>query len=225
MPDREPTEAFAGSAEIGHELRCSAALSCNPDTKAALDEVCRQACAELGTTADLAMLFASPHHAQGLEQAASVIAREIPVNCLLGCTGQAIVGTGREVEATPALSLWVASLPQASILPMHLEYQQTPDGGTFVGWPDETPDQWPPGAVLLLLGDPFQFPRRRPGVPAQRGPAGDSHCRWHGQRRDRSRAKPIAPGSTRSSTRGSRGDPSRPVPHGHGGLAGLPARW
>ena len=59
MPDREPTEAFAGSAEIDHELRCSAALSCNPDTKAALDEVCRQASAELGTTADLAMLFAS----------------------------------------------------------------------------------------------------------------------------------------------------------------------
>ena len=109
-----------------------------------------------------------------------MIAREIPVDCLLGCTGQAIVGTGREVEATPALSLWVASLPQASILPMHLEYQQTPDGGTFVGWPDETPDQWSPGAVLLLLGDPFSFPaddlvsrlnEDQPGIPIVGGMA------------------------------------------------------
>jgi small ligand-binding sensory domain FIST len=41
---------------------------------------------------------------------------------------------------------------------MHLEFARTPEGATLVGWPDDLPESWPPGAVLLALGDPYSFP-------------------------------------------------------------------
>ena len=40
---------------------------------------------------------------------------------------------------------------------MHLEFERTPDGGSFVGWPDEM-DDVSDGASLLVLGEPFSFP-------------------------------------------------------------------
>ena len=41
---------------------------------------------------------------------------------------------------------------------MHLDYRRTPEGASFVGWPDELPSEWPAGSALLVLGDPFSFP-------------------------------------------------------------------
>jgi small ligand-binding sensory domain FIST len=40
---------------------------------------------------------------------------------------------------------------------MHLEYSETPEGSTFVGWPDALPQRWPEGSALLLVADPFSF--------------------------------------------------------------------
>jgi small ligand-binding sensory domain FIST len=67
-----------------------------------------------------------------------------------------------------------------TILPMRLGLEQTPDGPLISGWPDELPAAWPPGAALLLLGEPFSFPADallarlnddRPGVPVVGGMA------------------------------------------------------
>lgn len=146
------------SAKDSTGLQFSSALSTKADTSQAIDEVCRLAAEKLEGTPDLAVVFVSQHHGPDFAAAAKQISRLTKTACLVGCSGESIVGTGREVEEAPALSLWLARMPGVSIAPMHLEFERTPEGGTFVGWPDELPEVWPEGSTLLVLGEPFSFP-------------------------------------------------------------------
>ncbi len=138
-------------------LQFSVALSTEPDTRSAIEDVCRQAATRLGGPADLAMLFVSPQHGPEFESVAASIAGRLEAKHLLGCTGESIVGGSREIEQQPAIALWLARLPGVSIHGMYLEFEETPEGATFTGWPDDLPDPWPPGAALITLGDPFSF--------------------------------------------------------------------
>jgi small ligand-binding sensory domain FIST len=83
------------------------------------------------------------------------------------------------------MALWLAALPDASIAPMHLQFEKTAEGPTVVGWPDDLPDAWPAGAALIVLGEPFSFPadwllerlnEDRPGVPVVGGMASGAHA-------------------------------------------------
>jgi small ligand-binding sensory domain FIST len=160
--------------------RFAAALSTQENTTSAVEEVCRTALAQLAAKPDVAFVFVSPHHADDLARIGEMICERIGGESLLGCTGESIVGNEREVESTPAISLWLASLPGTKLSLMHLDFEQTQEGGSFTGWPSDLPEPWPTGAAMLLLGEPFSFPadelvRRlnedRPGVPVLGGMA------------------------------------------------------
>ena len=164
----------------GAGLRFAAALSTAADSRQAVDEVCALAAAQLGSAADLALVFVSHHHGPPLAPLAGEIARRTQARTLLGCTGEAIVGGAREIEDGPAVALWLARLPGVTIEPMHLSFERTPEGGTIVGWPDSLPAQWPAGSALLMLAEPFSFPadlllerlnEDQPGVPVLGGMA------------------------------------------------------
>jgi small ligand-binding sensory domain FIST len=104
-----------------------------------------------GETADLALIFASMHHADELGRIAAGLLEEGRARHVLGCTGESIVGEDREVEGAPALSIWAGNLPGSSIQPLRLS---EPDGQGLEALESiETPDQ----AAILLLGDPFSF--------------------------------------------------------------------
>jgi len=161
-------------------LRFAAALSTNSDTRHAVAEVCRQAGEQLSGPANLGLVFASHHHGPDFEPVAAGICDSLGVENLLGCTGEAIVGGAREVEGQPAISLWLAMLPGVTIQPMHLEFEETPEGASFVGWPEDMPEAWPDGSALITLGDPFSFAadaflsrinEDHPGVPVVGGMA------------------------------------------------------
>ncbi len=158
----------------------AAALSTREDAAQAAAEVCSAALEQLGGAPHLALLFVSAHHSEAADQLAASVCQQLGCDCLLGCSGESIVGVGREVELEPAMSLWVARLPGATLLPMHLEYQRTAEGGSFTGWPDGLPDRWPQEGLLLICGDPFTFPadlllelvnQEHPGVPVVGGMA------------------------------------------------------
>ena len=164
--------------------RCAASLSTTAETSAALREVCEAALESLGAAPDLAFLFYSPHHAQQAEALAAEAGELLRTENLLGCGGESIVGTSREIEDEPALSLWLAKWPGATVVPMHLEFERTPEGGVIEGWPDRVGGEWPEGAFLLFVGDPFSFPtdyllermnEDRPGVAVIGGMASGSH--------------------------------------------------
>ncbi|MBI1248696.1 hypothetical protein GC197_12755 [bacterium] len=162
----------------------AAAMSVQDKTEDALAEVIRQALEDLAAPVDLAFVFISPHHAQHVETIAAELTRLLGTENVIGCTGESIIGKSCEAEDTPAISLWLARLPETTILPMHLEFQRTPDGGSIVGWSDELPTHWPSDAATFALAEPFSFPadlllervnEDQPGLPVIGGMSSGSY--------------------------------------------------
>lgn len=136
----------------------AAALSTEGDTKTALSEV-TAAADRLPGPADLALVVFSPHHADEIGTITRWLHSELQPGCLMGTQGDAVVGTGREVEGGPAISLWLAHWGgKVQVDSIHLDAERTPDGPSLFGWPYALVDCDPRDAVMLLFGDPFTFP-------------------------------------------------------------------
>lgn len=137
----------------------TAALSTATDVTRAADEVCTRARADFPETPDLAVVFLSPHHADAAEIIAAAVHTRLAPRCLLGCTGESIVGNDQEVEDAPALSLWLGRWTKpVQLAPFHLTLDQTPDGFSLFGLPDALLDADATRSILLLLGEPYTFP-------------------------------------------------------------------
>jgi small ligand-binding sensory domain FIST len=139
-------------------MRCASALSTARDSDAALRSVLGRVAEGLGgEPGDLALAFASSHHAEALGRlAAEARARGLGRH-VLACTGESVVGEDREVERAPAVSLWAIALPGARLRPVRLTF----GGERLDGWPDDLGGPGDAGRTLLLLGDPFTFPADR----------------------------------------------------------------
>jgi small ligand-binding sensory domain FIST len=157
-----------------------AALSVNPDTAKAVEEVCKNASAALGGPANLGLIFFSSHHADYLAREASTLQERLGVGCLLGCSSESIVGNEKEIERQPALSLWLGRWPQpVMIKPFDIGLGEA-QGDSFAELLDGIAGTDPGTSVLLLLGDPSSFHaaaflehinERVPGLPAFGGMA------------------------------------------------------
>ena len=128
-------------------------LSEHPVPSQAVGEAVGQVLEGLGDERpDLVVLFASPHHVGAFEDIASSVRGLLDPTVLVGGTAGAVIGGGREVEESPALSLFAARLPETLLTPVRLEVVHTPDGPSLIGWPDH------PDGTMLLFADPFTFP-------------------------------------------------------------------
>jgi small ligand-binding sensory domain FIST len=152
------------------------AISTHPDTPTAAREATERALGPLGgRPPELVFTFHSPHHLPRIEAAVAEIASRIGEATLLGCTSQAVVVDGLEVEEGPALTVWAGAFGGARIQPFSLTFKETPDGPSLVGLP--LIEDWV--QAVLLLGDPFSFPpnalarlnEERPGLPVVGGMA------------------------------------------------------
>jgi small ligand-binding sensory domain FIST len=137
----------------------AAALSTLPDTLKAVEQSCGEALARLGGKANLALVFFSPHHTPAVNDLATSLQAKLGAACVLGCQGESIVCNEREVEDGPALSLWLAhwSAPVEQS-PFHLTLEETSEGHSLLGWPDDLQHAKPAESAILMLGDPFTFP-------------------------------------------------------------------
>ena len=158
----------------------ASAISTNPSLDDAIAQTCDEVASKLTGQPDLILAFVSSNRADECEQIAAEICERLGSDCLVGCTGESILGMGREVELQSALSIWAAVLPGASIQPMHLNFERSPEGGAIVGWPENMEEEWPGDTAMILLGEPFSFPadsllerlnEDRPGVPVIGGMA------------------------------------------------------
>ncbi|MBX3415252.1 MAG: FIST C-terminal domain-containing protein [Pirellulales bacterium] len=140
------------------QLRCAAAVSTQADTASAIEEACERALAELQAPPHLALVFVSPHHGPDFAPWAARLRARLGSAHVLGCTGETIVGGALELEERPALSVWLAHLPNVDVVPMHLTFERTPEGGSIIGWPERLDGEWPDDATLLLLAEPYSFP-------------------------------------------------------------------
>ena len=137
----------------------AAALSTIEPTLRAVEEVCEQTQARLSGNVDLAVLFFSTHHARAADVLAHTVHRRLSPRCLLGCVAESVIGGDREIEQSPAVSLWVGRWAKPVMMePFHLVLERTADGPSLFGWPDELTGAGAAQTAVLLLGDPFTFP-------------------------------------------------------------------
>ena len=141
-----------------------AGLSTEPDLREAVAESVEQAAASLeGRTPDLAVVFASHRYGDGRETVGAEVLAASGAGRVIGCIGESIVGSGREVEDQPSVSVFLASLPEAELIGFSLqaEIDLEAQTATITGLPDMLleagEEAWKDGA-LLFLGDPTTFP-------------------------------------------------------------------
>jgi small ligand-binding sensory domain FIST len=136
-------------------MRIGSALSTNANSLEAAEEALGRAQDSLnGEAPQLTLLFFSVHHLPLIDQIAEVAAKAAAPGTLLGCTAQAVVGDGREIEQGPALSVWTANLGAAEIEPFTIATADTEDGPTTLGLPAIDAGT----RAVILLGDPYTFP-------------------------------------------------------------------
>jgi small ligand-binding sensory domain FIST len=95
----------------------------------------------------------SPDHLDDVEAALWAAASELGATHLLGCVAQGVVGREREVEEGPAVSVWVAALPESRIETFHATTFEVDEGVGVAGIPDLDEAD-----LVTLLVDPFTFP-------------------------------------------------------------------
>ncbi len=135
--------------------RFASALSQHPIAANAVGEAAGEILEHLdGEGCDLAVCFASTHHVGAFEDIGPALRNILEPRVLVGGTAVAVAGGPHEIEENPALTVFAARLDGATLTPVTLRVQETPDGAALTGWPSL--DQSP--ASLLLFADPFTFP-------------------------------------------------------------------
>ncbi len=159
----------------------ASALSEHPVTTQATGEVTGAVLESIGDRPDLVVVTTTRSHSGALEDIASTIGSVLHPLAIIGCAAESVVGTGREVEETPAISLWAGKV--GPLAPVSLRATRLADDTWhFDGWPG--PLAFEPSA-LVLVADPFTFPA-------------DAFLRWLAARHP---ALPVIGGNT-SSARG-----------------------
>jgi len=159
--------------------RFAAALSTDTNSAHAEERVVAQIREQLDDVRpDLCVAFVTHHHGGAIEELGPRLARATGARVVLGCTGESLIGDGREVEREAALSVWCASLPGTELRPFSTIARPDADGDiAFSAFPEVRDAQ---RASLLLLADPYSFPMdaylkrldtRLAGVPAFGGMA------------------------------------------------------
>jgi len=139
-------------------IRCAVAASTDPQIDAALREAADRAAEQLGSTADIAVVFVSSSYKSAIRPAMESLDDMLGATTVIGGTAEAVLAADTEYESGPVVSIWLARLPGATVVPFALQYTQTPDGGMFAGWPATPDGGWPDNSGVVLLADPFSFP-------------------------------------------------------------------
>ena len=148
----------------------ASALSEHPIATEATGEVAGAVLEALGDRPDLVLVYVTPPHRGALDDIVAAIDAVLHPLAMIGCAAESVLGTGREVEESAAISLWAARL--GPVLPVSLRaLPGTAGDRNFTGWP---PDLFFEPQALLLIADPFTFPteeflswmgERAPGLP------------------------------------------------------------
>ena len=133
-------------------------VSTRGDTNQALTDIMGQVRNAWTGAVDVAFIFFTPQHLAATEQIAQTLGA-LKARALLGCPGETVIGNEREIEEGPALCLWLGRWARPiEVTPFHLAIEQTSEGYSLLGWPDELVDAAPAESLILAVADPFTFP-------------------------------------------------------------------
>ena len=137
-------------------MQWGSSLSRHIDLNVALDECATAISAQLDSAAaDFVAVFTSRHDTQANSLSAAVSAH-FPNAVVIGCSGSGVIGSGREEEEAPALSVTAGVMPGVALSAFHVTRDQLPS-------PDAPPDAWhtllgvPPDVHpdFIVLAEPF----------------------------------------------------------------------
>ena len=166
-------------------VRTAVGASESFDTVEAAVEASNRAASSLEAPCDLAVVFASGHHLGMAKWLLSEVHERLEPRALLGCGAGGTLAAGRELEESPSVVVWAASLPGAELETMHIAAERDAEGFRLLGLPESLTGEADPGAdeAVLALCDPFSFPaeellaaleRSRPQTPVLGGLASAS---------------------------------------------------
>ncbi|MBA2443604.1 MAG: FIST C-terminal domain-containing protein [Rubrobacter sp.] len=139
-------------------MKWATAISWNTALGEAVSECVEEVRAELGEGAvSLALVFATPHFADGYDRLPGLVGELLGPEALIGCSAGGVIGGGEEVEHLPALTLTAARLPGVRVDAFHLS------GGRALPDLDGPPEAWEElvgvrsteEPQFVLLADPF----------------------------------------------------------------------
>lgn len=128
-------------------MRAANALSHLEDARGAAVEAALEARGTSTDPPDLAVVFASTHYARRADAIVDGVREAANPRGLIGCVAEAVVGGDREVEAEPAVSVWLAWLPGEATT-----FRSVYSDGAFRGWPEGSP------GCIVLICDPYSYP-------------------------------------------------------------------
>ncbi len=134
--------------------RFAAALSRDPDAAAAAAEAAHELAGVLGPAPSAVAVFATSDVMADVEGVLDGIAAHLTPTSLIGCTGEAVIARGKEIEEPPGLALWGANL-SSSTMTLDLSARPHEDGVEIVGLPEGIEHS---PHLVVLLADPFTFP-------------------------------------------------------------------
>jgi len=170
-------------------VRFHSGISDQEATDDAVADLIDQAHDALGDAIDVATVFFTEHHREDIEAVIERLWLELDPQCMIGCSGEGVIGGSREIERAPGMSLLVGSLPDVRIQPFHIASESD--------WRESLSEAQslremlgigPETRGLIAFGDPFTTPlsqllpmldRDAPGVPLIGGMA--SSARRPGQ--------------------------------------------
>ena len=166
-------------------VRAAVGASESFDTVEAAAEAADRARATLGPNCDLALVFASGHHLGMAKWLLSEVHERLEPRALIGCGAGGTVAGGSELEETPGVVVWAASMRGAELETMHVTAARDAGGFRLLGLPESLAAEGEAAAdeSVIALCDPFSFPaeellatlqRSRPRMPVLGGLASAS---------------------------------------------------
>jgi small ligand-binding sensory domain FIST len=166
-------------------VRTAVGASESFDTVEAAAEAADRARAALEPPCDLALVFASGHHLGMAKWLLSEVHERLDPRALIGCGAGGTVAGGNELEETPGVVVWAASMPGAELETMHVTAERDADGFRLLGLPESFAAESEVAAdeSVIALCDPLSFPaeellaaleRARPRMPILGGLASAS---------------------------------------------------
>ncbi|MCH7998579.1 MAG: FIST C-terminal domain-containing protein [Chloroflexi bacterium] len=137
-------------------MRTGAAVAKHPDWRDALTDLIGQIPLLSGEhEVDLALLFASSEYREEFPDLVARARQLTGARLLVGCSGQGVIGAGKEIEGEPALALLAFSLPGAELTAVHLTQEELESCRTPQDWQRLTGVAPEDASAWLLFADPF----------------------------------------------------------------------
>lgn len=129
-------------------------LAVGSDLVVAAETAVRQALSGLTGPPHLVCFFICGDDPDEVGQAGLRAMRMAPGASVIGCSATGVIGDGRGVEVTPAVSAWAATLDGARLTTFALDTLRADDRFVVVGLPEPQADDH----AAILFADPYSFP-------------------------------------------------------------------